>query len=132
MSENTTENIEIWSLKFTKIIFIHFDFVTSFPWNQQTLLGYFAEICCSIMMGEAAGIISGLFLLFFISMCLYHHAFYHMFRNMIKKLDPNDQPLRHKQLLCELIHFHIKAKRWVILRILCLLFYIFFQTLFST
>lgn len=52
----------------------------SLPWNQQTPFGCFWEIVYHIVVGEVYLFLNGTFLLFFVSLCLHHRAFYERFQ----------------------------------------------------
>lgn len=84
---------------------------SSLPWNQETPLGYFGEICISMVCIEAYLIDNGALLLLFISMCLHHRTFFIMFENTLKKLNHLKQKHHQKQLICNLIRFHISVKQ---------------------
>lgn len=58
---------------------IHF----SFPWNQSTYLGYFAEICMTIRIAYGYLTLNGTSLLLFISSCIQHREFSKMFKYSI-------------------------------------------------
>lgn len=93
------------------IIWIEHLFVfSSLPWNQETLFGYFSEICISMICIEAYLIDNGELLLLFISMCLHHQAFHRMFQNSLKKLDRINKNRNNEEYICGLIRFHISVK----------------------
>lgn len=52
--------------------------------NQQ-FLGYFYEACYSIIVGQAFLIANGTLVIFFVSICFHHQAFYRMFNRSIDK-----------------------------------------------
>lgn len=79
------------------------------PWNQDTLLGYLAEIVSIVVTDEAYLLTSGAVLLLYISMCLNHRAFYDMFQYLLK--DPPNRQQNHRKLLCDVIRFHTTVKR---------------------
>lgn len=83
---------------------------SSLPWNQDTVLGYLGEICFNIVTGEAY-LASTSIILFFISMCLHHRAFYHIFRHSVSKINHLDKKRTNKEILCEVIRFHISVKK---------------------
>lgn len=80
------------------------------PWNQQTLIGYFGEICFDILTGEAF-LTSGSFILFFISLCLHHQAFFDVFENLANRLGQPNIKQNDKLILCKVIRFHILVKK---------------------
>lgn len=89
--------------------------VYSLPWNQTTPLGYLAEICFQMLCGEAYLTFNGSVILLFISMCLYHQAFYKMFQYSMRKMNqpPDEGQQDTKGVLCNFIRFHISVKEWV-------------------
>lgn len=84
---------------------------SSLPWNQNTPVGYFFEICYDITTGETY-LISGSGILLFISLCQFHHAFLKMLQHSLRQLDHPDKTRNDKQFLCELIRFHVSVKEW--------------------
>lgn len=93
---------------FNEIIWIPF----RMPWNQQTKLGYFAEMCHSIVVTIYYFLFNGVFLLTFIGLCLHHQAFYQMFQHRLRTHDDPDQ--NNAEILRHLVCFHISVKEWVI------------------
>ena len=83
------------------------------PWNQETPLGYFFEICISLICMESYLIDNGAFLLLFISICLHHWAFYKMFQKSLKALDRHDNIRKTKEHIHHLVEFYILIKEWV-------------------
>lgn len=92
---------------------IGFLFSFSLPWDQRTPFGFFIEICFCICAGGAFYFANGVLLLWFISMCFHHQAFYEMFSHCVRQLERVDERRNQKQRLCELINFHNTAKEWV-------------------
>lgn len=86
--------------------------LSSLPWNQTSLLGYFAETCFEIIAGMTYYLINGVMMLLYISLCIHDQAFYHMVKHSIDKWtltnDKNDG--NNEQFLRNLIRFHISAK----------------------
>lgn len=80
------------------------------PWNQNTLSGYFSEIFFDILTGEAF-LTSGSFILFFISLCLHHQAFYFVFQHLVRKLGKMSEKRNDEDTLRKMIRFHISVKR---------------------
>lgn len=88
----------------------------SLPWDQTTLWGYFSEVVSLI------GVIIGYFipistiLMLFVSMCLYHRAFYEIFEHSIDQFQQQNNGESPIEDQCEmksiddLIHFHISVK----------------------
>lgn len=81
----------------------------SLPWNQTTYWGYAGEIGVDTMVTVGYIIANGTLLLFFISMCIYHGAFYRLFGHFVDKLDSNNGKIKEEKL-CDLIRFHISTK----------------------
>lgn len=83
----------------------------SLPWNQTTFGGYSAEMCVSVLFALGYQIPLGTILLFFISICVHHHAFYVIFENSIKKWNRRrEKSLLDRKFICDLIRFHISVK----------------------
>lgn len=82
------------------------------PWNQETLLGYFGLICTTCTGGAIYFIFDLAILLFFISICLHHHAFYKMFQHFLHKMELIENSNK-KKLICDQYRFHIMVKELV-------------------
>lgn len=85
---------------------------SSWPWNQQTIANWIAEMLISIASGCAYLIITGAFLTFFIAICQYHKAFQEYFQALIVQCDTVNQsdPATLHQLLCKAVRFHTTTK----------------------
>lgn len=81
----------------------------SFPWNQQTPIGYIFELILDIASAEGYWIGCGSLLLLFISINLHHRAFFEMFRHLLRDLDQFDQH-KDQHLFHKLIQFHKSVK----------------------
>lgn len=84
--------------------------VCSLPWDQSTPLGYFTEVCFVAHNGLTYFVGSGGLLLFLISICFHHHAFYQIFKQSVDELNYFDGNRNDKELLCDLIRFHTLVK----------------------
>lgn len=80
------------------------------PWNQQTKIGYFAEICHSIVVTVYYFLCNGVFLLTFIGLCLHHEAFYEIFQHTLRKSDDPDHRRNDTEFIRRLVSFHISVK----------------------
>lgn len=80
------------------------------PWSQHTISGYIYEIIFDIVGGNVY-LISGSFILFFVSVCQYQEAFYQMFQHSLRTLDPRNKSQDMKETLCHLIRFHVTVRR---------------------
>lgn len=80
----------------------------SLPWNQETPLGYSAEIGFNIAIDQAYMISNGALLLLFISICMNHQAFNEIIGQMVAKL--NEGPNDNMENLAEIIRFQMKIK----------------------
>lgn len=80
----------------------------SLPWNQETPLGYSAEIGFNIAIDQAYMISNGALLLLFISICMNHQAFNEIICQMVAKL--NEGPNDNMENLAEIIRFQMKIK----------------------
>lgn len=65
--------------------------IFSFPWNQNTLIGFSAELTMDMLMGGAYFFVNSVVLMLFISICLHHDAFNKMFRHSLHELDQSNQ-----------------------------------------
>lgn len=68
------------------------------------------EILFTIYEGQTYMIANGIFLLFFVSKCYHHRAFYGMFKHLLMKLDQPDRNVHDKVILCDLIRFHTSIR----------------------
>lgn len=104
-------NSSVWNANFGNYFLIFYKyFHFRFPWDQQTLIGYLAEIFLVIYIAGFYVVINGLFITLFISMCLQHSAFYKMFRHFVQKLDDPGKNRDNEELICKLIEFHTTTK----------------------
>lgn len=99
----------------TQTNLIYFIIIVSLPWNDHHLAGYIANIIFGVCFSVAYLMMSLPFLLFFISICEYHHAFYEMFQLQIDRVRKvaQSKPYRSydvKKSLADSISFHISAK----------------------
>lgn len=87
----------------------------SLPWNQETLLGYFAEMVFYIYTAGTFFIAMAMLLLPFISICWHHQAFYKVFRHSLRQMDSPDavEGQDNEEQLVRLIRFHATIKEWV-------------------
>lgn len=83
------------------------------PWDQQIAYGYFWEICFSILASLHFLIANEAILIFFISMCLHHQAFYQIFQHSVGKLEYRDKNRNDLKYICELVRFFISVKEYV-------------------
>lgn len=98
------------SLKITyKMKKIH----SSLLWDGTTLVGYIGEACFGLIVTIVYFVMHGSFFLLFISVCLYHQAFYRMFQQQVQILNCNNKNQDNKELLCKLIRFHVMTKTYV-------------------
>lgn len=80
------------------------------PWNQQTPLGYVAEMCFHLFCCTTYCLSVSLIVLF-ISVTLYQRAFYEMFKYSSDQIEPSDAHM--KTNICQMVKFHIFAKEFV-------------------
>lgn len=85
-------------------------FHLSLPWDQHTPVGYFLEICFDIIGGDVFFASNGWEILLFISICLYHQAFYKIFQHSVKKLDRPHKG--YHKYLGNLVEFHNLVKEY--------------------
>lgn len=84
----------------------------SLPWNEETPLGYSAEIGFNIAIDQAYMISNGALLLLFISICMHHQAFHQIICQMVTELNDssNEQQNENKKNLAEIIRFQMMIK----------------------
>lgn len=85
--------------------------VYSLPWDQSTIYGYFGELIYGILSSLAFSTVNGVILVFFISMCWNHRAFYERFQHSIHKIDSSCENRNDNVILCDLIRFQNATKR---------------------
>lgn len=85
----------------------------SLPWNQNTPIGYFAEVLYQMIAPDAFYITHGSVLLLFISICWHHKAFEQIIRHMMNQFDHLETDRNYKKSLCQIIQFHITVKKLV-------------------
>lgn len=82
------------------------------PWNQTTLAGYLGEDFYIIYFAVIFGVVAGLLLLLFISICIFHLAFYKMVKHSIEQWnEKHDRSTNDEQFIFGLISFHIEIKK---------------------
>lgn len=87
---------------------LHF---TSLPWNQDTIIGYFAELIFGVCSGESYLIAIGALLMLFISLCQHFRGFAQMNQSLLNEFNcSTDVSVTHERL-CKLIKFHISVKK---------------------
>lgn len=84
----------------------------SLPWDQTTPLGYFGEMCFSIMNLEAFWIVGGQILLLFIFVCRNNFIFAEMFVSFLNEFDQLENMQEKHIAIQNLIAFHTDVKRW--------------------
>lgn len=87
----------------------------SLPWSQSTIVGYFGEQLLINVMCFIYSVINGVLLLLFISICLHYRTFYEIIKHWIDEWNnenANGNTNRcDEKFLCELIRFHVSAKK---------------------
>lgn len=81
------------------------------------------ETCVCIGAGGSYYLAAGAFILFFLSICFHHQAFYQIFKQSVRQLDRPSKKLNSKKNLIELAKFHVLVKKWVLLWWKGMLFY---------
>lgn len=85
-------------------------FICSFPWNQTTIIGYFAELSFGVLSAESYLIAIGSLVLLFISLCQHFHGFSQMYQLLLDEFNcPTDERIT-QQRLCKLIKSHVSVK----------------------
>lgn len=103
-----------WNILPKKTLFQRYFLCYSFPWNQETYLGYFAEVLANEMFGTVYAIVNLTLLFLFVSICQHHRAFYKMMKSSIDNWCRLKNGNRHdEEFICELIRFYVPAKEYV-------------------
>lgn len=84
-----------------------------FPWDQNTICGYFAELTFGILSAEAYLIAIGSLLLLFVSLCQQFHGFQQMYKHSLNRFNTPTEMEITKQRLHRLIESHISLKECV-------------------
>lgn len=69
------------------------------------------ETCVCIGAGGSYYLAAGAFILFFLSICFHHQAFYQMFKQSVRQLDRPNKKLNIRKNLIELAKFHVCVKK---------------------
>lgn len=85
----------------------------SLPWDQHTPTAYIIEMFFNLFSLQIYTLISGVIMFLFISLCLYHRAFYQMFRQSAGELKTSDRKSYHKKYIFKLLQLHITTKKYV-------------------
>lgn len=81
------------------------------------------ETCVCIGAGGSYYLAAGAFIIFFLSICFHHQAFYQIFKQSVRQLDRPTKKLNFIKNLIELAKFHVCVKKWVLLWWKCMLFH---------
>lgn len=84
--------------------------IFSLPWNQTTLLGYSGEIASIMIFSVTFFLSNGLFLLLFISLCIYHGTFYEIIARARDEFNRHNKNRCDTKFLGDLIQFHASIK----------------------
>lgn len=110
----SVHSLNIYSSNYYKMYVIHLIFfifpINSLPWDRFTLIGYFYALIFDLIVSYSYLFVSSLLTIIFISVCLFHPAFYETFEHSIRKLGRN-RGLNESKLICDMIRFHSLAKR---------------------
>lgn len=86
--------------------------IESLPFDQRTPFGYWGMIFFCANMGNSYLSLNASILLLYISISWHHRAFYERFRDSVVKLDERHDKQKTTFILCEMIRFHIRVKRF--------------------
>lgn len=119
---NALENwhFQVWFINSKKYFIAPKSKTPSFPWSQQTVLGWISELTFGIIITAIFLLINTAFISFFIAICVNHQAFYEFFRAMINNVYEEaysmnlNRKSRSRDMLCSAIRFHITIKEWVL------------------
>lgn len=82
----------------------------SLPWNQETPIGYIAEMVFGIIAVESLQIVLYSSLAIFISICFHHAAFNEMFKYKLREFELPEIERNNGKIVKDLIQFHTAAK----------------------
>lgn len=93
------------------------NFHCSWPWSQESLLGYIGEVVANIIMfNTIMGVALQLFLLF-ISVCVHIFTFNKMFASLVNKVDHASDEEEKNAIFRRLVGFHLDIKRCGFIRL---------------
>lgn len=81
------------------------------PWNQNTLVGYCAEIFSTVIILMGYFLENGILLILFLSMCFHHQTFYEMFNHLIVEMNGSEERRCAKKSIHNLIRFQCSTKK---------------------
>lgn len=100
--------------KESEILVTFLNFVdASFPWDQTTPIGYFAEVCFAVLNNQVILTVDNQVLLIFVFMCKNYFAFAEMYANFIDEFDWTQGMQKSSDSIRKLVDFHSDIKRWV-------------------
>lgn len=93
------------------LIIIDFLSIDSLPWDQTTPIGYFGEICFSLLNVEAFWVVGGQILLLFVFICRNNFVFTEMFQSYLKEFEQSESTQEKHEIIRKIIAFHTDIKR---------------------
>lgn len=85
-------------------------FNCSLPWDNETILGYYAEVIVNIASGDIHAAVVFTLLFLFVSICLHYQAFYKMFKYWVDEWNDKKRCSSNEKFICDLIRFQILVK----------------------
>lgn len=92
---------------FTSVIESEIKHYFRLPWDQDTALGWFADVTFALSATVSYIIVNGCFTTFFTGICLHQRAYYQIFQSLTTRFT-NSKNM--KNLLVDLIHYHNTCK----------------------
>lgn len=81
------------------------------PMDQNTIFGYFVEVCFATTVSETYFDVNGGFCVLFISMCFHHQAFTNIFNYLIDKLNECNRRKPAEEIIYHLIRFRVLVQK---------------------
>ena len=93
--------------------FLEYFYFRSFPWNEETLIGYIAENVLAAIVVVTYLFLNGAILILLMSLTWILQSFSEMYRNTAKKIKSTDENGNNEEILRKLIDFQNMAREWV-------------------
>lgn len=86
----------------------------SLPCDQHTKLGYFYELIFDFFVANNYMFVSVFSFVLFVSLCMFHPAFYKIFEHHVRIMNGRDERRNYKKHIIDLIRFHMSISGYVI------------------
>lgn len=113
INESIQSKVLFVELSFNCTMYYNVLLFRTFPWNQETLLGYILESIHDCIIVVLFFFINAPIVLLFISICVHCQAFCKMFRDTTRKIDRAHTNENRTKLICQLVRFHTIVKEYV-------------------